>query len=153
MLTKTNFWRTAALVLLLLNVGLMVFFVARPHLGRGEGPQKIIVERLHFDAQQAAAYQQLIQQHRADIRSKRQAMQEAKQQLYSILQGSDLSQKDSLTQRVGQLQVEMENIHFSHFQDIKNLCRGDQIEAFNALTGELAEFFAPPGRKPNHPEK
>ena len=149
MLTKTNFWRIAALALLLLNVSLIVFFVTQPHPGRGEGPQKIIVERLHFDAQQAAAYEQLIQQHRTDIRAKRREMQEAKQQLYGILQGSDLSQKDSLTQRVGQLQVEMENIHFGHFQDIRNLCKSDQIEDFNALTGDLAEFFAPPGRRQN----
>ena len=149
MLTKTNFWRTAALALLLLNVGLMVFFVARPHPGRGEGPQKIIVDRLHFDAQQTAAYEQLIQQHRADIRSKRQAMQEAKQQLYGILQGSNFSKKDSLARRVGQLQVEIETIHFGHFQDIKNLCKSDQIADFNALTDELAQFFAPPGRKDN----
>lgn len=149
MLTKTNFWRTAALVLLVLNVGLIVLFVTQSHPGRGEGPQKIIVERLHFDAQQAAAYEQLIQQHRTDIRAKRREMQEAKQQLYSILQGSDLSQKDALTQCVGQLQMEMENIHFSHFQDIKNLCKSDQIADFNALTGELAMFFAPPDRKKN----
>lgn len=149
MLTKTNFWRTAALVLLVLNVGLLVFFVTRPHLGRGEGPQKIIVERLHFDAQQAAAYEQLIKQHRTEIQAKRGEVQAVKQQFYSLLRGSDLLQKDSLARRVGQLQVEIETIHFGHFQDIKNLCKADQIADFNALTDELAQFFAPPGRKDN----
>ena len=153
MLTKTNFWRTAALVLLVLNGCLAAFFLTRPHPGRSDGPQKIITERLHFDAAQAAAYEQLVQQHRTAVQAKKREVQEAKQQLYGILQGSDFSKKDSLAQRVGQLQADIEGIHFGHFQDIKNLCKSDQIEAFHALTGELSQFFAPSGKRPDHLEK
>ncbi|MFN0036498.1 MAG: Spy/CpxP family protein refolding chaperone [Saprospiraceae bacterium] len=149
MLTKTNFWRTAALALLLLNGCLLAFFLTRPRPPREGGPQKIIVERLHFDAAQIGAYEQLMQQHRSEVQTKRREVQAAKQQLYGLLQGSDFSKKDSLARRVGQLQVDIENVHFSHFQDIKSLCKSDQIENFNALTGELSQFFAPPGRRQN----
>lgn len=146
MVTKTNFWRTLAIVLFLINVCVLGFFMSRPHPPRGEGPKKMIVERLHFDASQIAEYDKLIEQHQKDIQAKEQEIKEAKQQLYSLLQGDDLSAKDSLANRIGQLQVEVELIHFDHFNDLKNLCKEEQLDDFNALAGELAQVFAHPRR-------
>lgn len=148
MLTKSNFWRTAALVLLLLNVALLAFFLSRPRPPRGEGPKKIIIERLRFDDGQVAAYDKLIEQHKANLQTREAEIRTAKTQLYSLLQGDDLTQKDSLANRIGQLHVEVENIHFRHFQDLKNLCKPEQLADFKALAGELATYFAPPGRPP-----
>ncbi len=146
MVTKSNFWRTVAIALFIVNACVLGFFMSRPHPPRGEGPKKMIAERLHFDASQIAAYDKLIEQHQKDIQAKEKEIKEAKQQLYSLLQGDGFSAKDSLANRIGQLQVEVEFIHFNHFNDLKNLCKDEQLDDFNALAGELAQVFAHPGR-------
>jgi periplasmic protein CpxP/Spy len=45
--------------------------------------------------------------------------------------------------------MQIEAIHFQHFNDIKKLCKGEQIQAFNALTADLAMYFS---KKPNKPK-
>lgn len=117
-----------------------------------DGPKKIIAERLHFDAEQVAAYDKLIAQHQQVIKSKQQEIGAAKTALYALLQGDDLSKKDSLTNIVGQLQQQIEAVHFQHFSDIKNICKGEQIQAFNEMTADLAGYFSPKIRANKKPD-
>jgi len=145
--------RLAVIALLLLNLGWVAFFLLRHTPPRhGDTLKKTVIERLHFDAGQAAAYEQLIEEHRRGVRAKEQEMRAARQRLYSVLQGSDLSEKDTLIQRIGLIQTEIEQIHFNHFQEVKKLCRPGQIADFQMLAADLARLLAPlpppePGRK------
>jgi periplasmic protein CpxP/Spy len=41
------------------------------------------------------------------------------------------------------LQKKIEAVHYNHFKEIKKLCKPDQAEYFESLTGELADFFSP----------
>ncbi|MCB0534831.1 MAG: periplasmic heavy metal sensor [Lewinellaceae bacterium] len=146
-MNKTRFLVFAVAAMLLLNLATVAFFVlGRPPGPRQEGPKKIIAERLHFDAEQVQAYDKLIARHQQEIREKQREMGAAKTALYSQLQGQDFSKKDSLIAHIGTLQQQIETIHFQHFSEIKNLCNGEQIQAFNDLTTDLAGYFAP--RKP-----
>ena len=122
-----------------------------------DGPKRIIVERLHLDAQQVAEYEKLIGQHQQEIADKQQEMGAAQKALFEELQSDDFPKKDSLLMVIGQLQQEMEEVHFQHFAGVKKLCKPDQLEAFNALTSELARFFSPEpkpekGRHPSRPK-
>jgi periplasmic protein CpxP/Spy len=142
MMNKTRFLTLAVVGLIALNIGMIAFFLSKkmqPH--RGDGPRKIIVERLHFDQKQVGEYEKLIQKHRADIRQKEAELVAARQAIYNQLLDEDYSKNDSLTAQVGRLQTAVEQIHFAHFRDIKSLCRPDQIKDFDALVGDLAAYF------------
>ncbi len=151
MWNKIDFWRMTVVALLLLNGGVLFFLLTQPkppHPGRrGEGPKHLIIERLHLDAGQTDAYEKLVRQHQNDIRAKEREMHDTKRHLYASLQNAEAPAKDSLAQRIGQLQVDIEHIHFNHFQDIKTLCRPEQMADFNALAGELADYFSRTGRR------
>jgi len=152
MWNKIDFWRMTVVALLLLNGGVLFFLLSKPgppHPGRrgGEGPKHLIIERLHLDAAQTDAYEKLVRRHQSDVRAKEREIHDTKRSLYAGLQGAEYPAKDSLARRIGQLQVDVEHIHFNHFQDIKTLCRPEQIADFNELAGELADFFSRPGRR------
>jgi hypothetical protein len=59
--------------------------------------------------------------------------------------------KDSLENKLGELQRQIETVHYNHFTDIKKLCKPEQLENFNALTHDLAKFFAPERNLPPPP--
>jgi hypothetical protein len=140
-MSKTKFLTGAVIILVLLNGATM--FTLWKHTAQlpPDGPRKIIIERLHFDKEQVAAYDKLVEKHRADIRQKDSEMAAARQATYHQLQGDDFSKKDSLLAQVGRLQTEVEQIHLAHFQDIKKLCRAAQLEDFNQLTADLERLF------------
>ena len=135
-----------ALVLCLINVLLVGFiiFVKAPHPD-GEGPRKVIVEKLHFDATQTEQYDALIATHRKEIREANTKIMLLKNQLYSNLINQDRqANKDSLITEINKVQQQIEQIHYAHFVDIKKLCKLEQQVYFQALTKELAALFAPP---------
>ena len=57
----------------------------------------------------------------------------------------NIKTKDSLIEILASNQKKIEETHFKHFQDIKNLCKPNQMNSFNELTEELSRIF---GRKP-----
>ncbi len=148
-MTKLKLLTIAVIGLLVMNLGIIAFlFLRKPPLppdggasfGK-EGPKKKIIELLHFDSKQVKHYEELIQQHQASIKSLRDEIQETKSVLYSALKEENSARKDSLTNQLGALQVKIERVHYNHFMEIKKLCKPEQLEYFNTLTGELADFF------------
>jgi protein CpxP len=161
---KTKLLTFAVITLLLLNLGTLgfLFFSGpkgnHPHPGQGqEGrpkPREIIIEKLHFDANQQKEYDKLIQWHQSEIRTIEDTIRAAKNELYSTLSASEVNknEKDSLINALAIHQKQIETTHFKHFEDIKKLCHKDQLEDFDNLTDELSRIFSkgqrPPG--PRH---
>ena len=56
---------------------------------------------------------------------------------------------DSLAKEIGKIQEEIEHIHYSHFEHIRELCDINQLEKFNDLVNELAGLFSPITMKEN----
>jgi periplasmic protein CpxP/Spy len=146
-MNKTRFLTGAVVALLLLNISVIAFFLSQRRPRPMEGPRQIMIEKLHFDTAQIAAYDQLIEQHRNKIRTKETEITNAKSQLYLILQGEDRSQMDMLIRNIGQLQEAVERIHFEHFSGIKSICKGSQIADFNNLAVDLSMYFSPKKKK------
>ena len=109
----------------------------------GKGPKNIIIERLHFDNEQVVQYEKLIEQHQYKLKELDERIRMTKNQLYSTLATDTAMSKDSLENKLGEIQRQIESVHYNHFTEIKKLCKPEQIESFNALTHDLAEFFAP----------
>jgi hypothetical protein len=150
-MSKIKLLSFAVAGLLLLNLGTLAFlFFNKPSKPAGptgeEGPKRIIIERLGFDKEQIVAYENLIKNHQQAIRKLRMEIGKTKNNLYSTLTGETQMNKDSLETRLGEIQKQVEEVHYNHFSDIKKICRPQQMDAFNSLTKDLAKYFAP-GKK------
>lgn len=159
---KTKLLTIAVIGLLLLNLAILGFLFLNgpkghhppmdgPHMGRPK-PREIIIEKLHFDANQQKEYDKIIEWHQATIGKLDQNIRQSKKELYSLLMQPEvnLKTKDSLIALLNGYQKQVEETHFKHFEDIKKLCRQDQMEYFNDLTEELARIFAPKPHGPEH---
>lgn len=153
-MTKIKLLSIAVVGLLLINIGILTFlFLSKPvhmpgdgPMGKKGGPQSVIIERLHFDKEQVVQYEKLIDLHQQTIRELDGQIREIKNQLYATLADETDKNKDSLQNKLGEIQRQIESVHYHHFEEIQKLCKPGQLEYFKSLTGELAKFFAP-GKK------
>jgi len=153
---KIKLLTIAVISLLLLNLGTLGFLVLNKPNGFGRPgmrpePKELIIEKLHFDKQQQKDYENLIYWHRTTIAGIEDQIHETKNRLYLQLLKTDVDKtgKDSLINALAVYQKQIETTHFTHFQDIKRLCRPDQLEDFYDLTEELSRIFGKP-RPPGH---
>ena len=151
-MSKSKFLTLAVVALFLLNAATLAFFFFKkpPPPSMQDGPKKVIIERLHFDAQQVAEYEKLIAQHQQEVAAQEQEIGAAKKALYGQLRTDGFAKRDSLILVIGKLQGGMEIIHFQHFASLKKLCNAEQMDDFNALTADLADYFSPqpkPGKR------
>jgi hypothetical protein len=144
----------AVIGLVVLNLGIISFlYLTRPNPNQGENrrrPKDIIIEKLHFDANQIKKYEVYIKEYRNTIDSINSNTKVIKAQLYTQLKQAIVNSKvkDSLIQLTLVNQERIEEANFKHFQDIKNICNKSQIEDFNDLTEELEKLFSNINRKP-----
>lgn len=103
----------------------------------------MIIKRLHFNDEQIAKYEVLIDAHRKDIRKLNDDMMQLKQDLYQQLIRDEAKNKDVMLQKLSATHLRMEEVHFEHFMDIKNLCTPEQSEAYEMLVKDIAKIFAP----------
>ena len=149
-MNKTKLLTFSVIVLLILNISTLAFFVFSGNQLHGFNkriePKEIIIKKLGFDEQQVKEYQELIHWHRGNIDSLQEQIRNTKQKLYSELVKPKIDNKvkDSLVNKLANIQKEIEITHFKHFQDIKKLCKKEQLDRFNDLTQELAKIFSKP---------
>ena len=157
-MSKIKLLTIAVIGLLAVNLGILgILFLRKPPMEagppmRGEGPRKIIIERLHFDKDQVTQYEQLITQHQEKIRNLDREIRKTKNDLYSTLADGPVMNKDSLQNKLGEIQKQIEAAHYDHFTEIKKLCKPEQVKYFNDLTTDLAKFFAPGRNLPPPPK-
>lgn len=139
--------------LLVVNVFLIWFLISHnPEHHRGGEPKYIIIKKLDLDKAQTKEYEKLIEWHKREIRNSEQQIMMLKNQLYSSLRDvNKVTLSDSLVTEIGRMQMNVEKIHYKHFQDIKQLCKPEQLKAFNELCLGIAELFVhpPPNKQMN----
>lgn len=140
-MSKTRFLILAVILLAALNVAVLTFLVVGRRPPHREAPRQVIIERLHFDDEQVATYDRLIEKHHTEIRQKDTEMIAKRQVIYQSLKTDDYRQADSLIYEIGLLQRDIEQIHFDHFRNIKRLCRPEQRADFDVLVDDLANLF------------
>ncbi len=142
-MNKNNFLLSIILLLAICNVALLFFLLKKPKERLDhDRPKNIIIEKLHFDQNQIVDYQKMIDQHRIDVKKNDSKILELKNELYQLLLEDKPSAKsDSIALEIGKIQQEIETIHFRHFQDIKKLCKPEQVGDFQALAKDLTKIF------------
>lgn len=167
-MSKIKLLTIAVIGLLVVNIGIVGYLLmkkkpnppeGRPPMGmdgkppgKKDGPKKIITERLHFDKEQIAQYEKLIEEHQVYVKALNDNIKIAKNNLYRSLANENVAGKDSLIASLGSFQKQIELVHYEHFASLKKICKPNQLNDFNELTKELARFFAP-GKKDGHPPK
>ena len=150
-MNRTRLISFIAIGLLITNLSMVGFiFLNKPKHQMHGGPKKIIAERLHFDAQQIEEYDKLIALHRMEIKTKDSLIRQTKNELYGCISSNNVTLKDSFENKLGQLQIEIEEINYNHFLDIKKLCKENQLTYYNDLVKDLAQLFARPNQRPKH---
>lgn len=154
-MTKQSLLSVAVLLLLALNGVTVWLLLQHPHRPPGPppggGPKMMVIERLGFDEDQVARYEELITEHRKNIGEHDRRMHEVRMALFNDLRAPNIAVRDSLANVIGELQAEVERIHHDHFAQVRALCHPDQVPKFDALIGELSDFFGqgpPPGPRP-----
>lgn len=147
-MTKNRFYIFTIIGLLISNM-LLVAFILLKKPPQHSGPRNLIIERLKFDENQIRQYDELISQHRRQIGEKRHEMTDLKTQYYSLLKSEDNKNGDSLINEIGKLSMETEKINYKHFQDIKRICRPNQMKNFDNLIDDFENLFNRPD-KPLH---
>jgi len=147
-MNKVKLYGLFSIVLLMVNIVLvwMLFSHDTPPR-REEEPKKFIIEKLHFDDNQIRDYEKLIKGHRENITATDDKIKSLKEELYSCLKDDNTPKADSIMQELGREKLHIEQIHYQHFNDIKKLCKPDQLANFNSLTTDLAKLFAPHPRR------
>lgn len=153
---KVTFYQLLVIVLLLVNV--FLFFMGnrkghhRPPHEEKHRPKYIVIERLNFNNEQVADYEQLIAEHEKEIKNLDRKLNYSKGLLYeSLKDDSSEVDTDSLIQTIVAIQIEIENLHLNHFKDIKNICNDDQLNDFKILSKDLVKVFhrKPPAKRPH----
>ena len=159
-MSKIKLLTIAVLLLLLANIGLVTFLVLNkpphmppPRMGMNEQePKRIIIEKLHFNENQIAQYEILINVHQATIKELNNSFNQVKNSLYQTLLNEKTIIKDSLINQLGLLQIKIETTHYNHFKEIKSICLPNQLANFNELSKELSTFFSPDKKNRNQPQ-
>ncbi len=154
---KTKLLTFTVIALLFINIGTLGFLLfSRPHNSRDieqhrHKPKDIVIEKLHFDANQIKQYEAIIKTHREKIKSLDDSIRSTKNQLYRLLRNEPIDEKlkINLIDNLSSYQRQIDGNHFYHFQEIKKLCKKEQLNDFDDLTDELTQMFS----KKNRPEK
>lgn len=144
---RTKLLTLAIIGLFLLNLLTIGYLVLKPGHPDGqpgaEGPVAVIIERLHFDTDQQTAYQTLVREHRSQVRALRDQSAQLFRDYYGLLESvqPDSLKASALSEQIAINQRELAQLNFTHFSQIKSLCRPNQLADFNRLVGDLSRLF------------
>ena len=150
-MTKTRILGISLFVMILLNLAMIIFgFFKRPSHPPKDGPKQMIIERLSLDSEQQSAYLELIEEHMQAIHKKEEVIQSKKAELYALLATDERTTAPRIQNELGQLQSDVEQIHFEHFEAVESLCRDDQKVDFKEVSSDLQKFFRHTRPGPKH---
>ena len=148
-MNKGTFQVFIIIALLISNI-LLVFMLMnkQDHKSKRGGinqNRNIIIEKLDFDEKQIAQYDDLISEHRAAMKENRRGIRGLKLSLYEQINTNNQEQLDSIKKVLSKQHLDFEMIHYSHFKDIKSICKEEQLDLYNELIKELPRMFSPRG--------
>jgi hypothetical protein len=142
---KTNtFLKMAVLIMVLINVVLIGFMVARPKMpprGKPVDLKNIISEKLNLDEEQQETYFELAKNHGELMAEIEQKQKPLIRDYFSFLKSEDqnFSTQDSLLTEINILESEKLIMTYNHFEQLKEICNPSQQVLFEEIIGDLIQ--------------
>jgi periplasmic protein CpxP/Spy len=141
-------------ILFLTNIAtLAIIWVKKPSKNQqandpGKKDKKMgqfMIDQLKFDTVQAAAYRQLRDSLVTQQRPVMDSMRTAKLRYYDLLNQPDVndSMLHARSNEVADLQKKLDLITFRHFQQVRSLCRPDQLQKLDTVVKEIVNRMTP----------
>ena len=124
--------------LLLVNIATLTLLWMKPGKGHEKPKGERLVHKLSFDETQKESFFVLREGHGQAVQDLEHSNHEIRKQYSSLMESNDLVTLDSLTNLVGANVAQIESLNFRHFQDIRKLCRDDQIEKFDRMMEHMS---------------
>jgi Spy/CpxP family protein refolding chaperone len=137
--------QVVVLILVLINaIVLTTIFVLKPGPNDRPKPGKFIIESLDLDDEQISSFEQMKRDHRTQMNK---LDEEYKVLLTQYLNGLkdkqiDSVKNNSLEEKMAAIQIEKARMTFSHFANVKSICREDQQKKLNQIVPELINVMA-----------
>jgi periplasmic protein CpxP/Spy len=143
----------SVVMLLLLNLGTLGYLFLGQRMGSPHHPprvDKIIIETLHWNAEQQSKFDILKHEHRSQMNELDDKNREIARGYFMLLNATslDTAQKDSLEKAMASIEAEKADITFRHFEDLKRICTAEQAKNFDALIPQLIDILLAP--RPKH---
>jgi len=142
--TQNRFLVLLVAILLTANLALMsYFFIFRNKQGNGEKSNRpvsdFVQKQLGFNADQAAKFQQLRDEHKEAIKPVLDEMKNLKDSLYDLLRNPGTHDSDvaAVADKIGQDEKQWELLIFHHFQKVRALCDSSQLPKFDTLVHHM----------------
>jgi periplasmic protein CpxP/Spy len=148
---KNNWLKYLVAIALIVNAATLIFFWYNrpPQEGkRGANQGGMLVEELKLDKKQQALFQSLRVQHHQAHDSLLQLIAEERQVLYSQKQAVN----DTIVNKIGLLQAEIERITYDHFKEVRKICTPEQQVQLDTLLGKTVQNILMPKKKRGKPE-
>ncbi len=126
------------LIVLLISNSILLFMWINAPQHRRHGPRNQIIEKLDLSEKQVVQYDVYITEHRKSIRTLEDKLSQKKKALFHNV---DKPFNDSIAEDISEIEKDILKVHYKHIQEIKSLCKGDQLEKFEKLNKEISQLF------------
>jgi hypothetical protein len=150
--SKLSFWKIFAIILLISNTVILAFvFFEKPTRADNKGPANFIIKELNLNAAQIENFNQLKFAHQDSVQRLKNTGRELRENYFKILRNdtTDNILADQLLIQIANNQKTIEQVTFSHFQSVKNICDSVQKEKFDSIILEVIHRMKDNRPKPN----
>lgn len=133
--------KTAVVLLLLANLGLVAFMVwgKKGKSGDRPDPYKMMAKELGLTAEQEAEHRKMGEAHMNNTKPLMDSLREIKVAFYMQYKdgGAGDSALNEYSQRTASLQASIDKIHMAHFQKVRQWLKGDQQSKYDTLVKKM----------------
>jgi hypothetical protein len=157
---KSKALTIAVIGLLLLNIGILTFLVVGPRPfspppPRHERPRlkEMIMERLHLNAEQTQAYEDLITLHREQVSQLEDRLMQLRNASFMAISDENAKEDAHILAEIDSVNHALQQVHTNHFKKLYQLCSPDQKQLLKPILAEVAHHLKPQNERRPHPPR
>ena len=150
--SKLSFWKIFAITLLISNMVILAFiFFEKPTSADNKGPANFIIKELKFEEAQIESFNKLKFAHQESLQELQITGRELREDYFQLLRNDTTDQvlANQILLQIANNQKTIEQVTFSHFQSVKNICDSVQKEKFDSIILEVIHRMKDNRPKPN----
>ncbi len=143
---------TVIIGLIVLNIGVVSFFLLIAPRPFHDEPKKQIIKKLDLNKDQILKFEELVKSHKQKARSLHEEIRRTKKIAYRNILDEEQSQ-DSILNELGKKLVDVDRHNIQHLLKVKEILNEDQIPAFEELLKHIDRVFHPGPPRHHRPIK